>query len=133
MATNEKLCESCGKALKEGAKFCNACGSSQQDTERRCQSCGKTLAANAKFCNACGAPQQSSSAAVSTAPEAAAPRSETAVLAEAVGVKLNITCQRYTNHKQEEWCCRRADSSEAFNFELSRSREADWGAYNVCC
>ena len=91
MATNEKLCGSCGKALKEGAKFCNACGAQQLDAEIRCESCGNTLAANAKFCNACGAQQQGTSPAVSAAPEVVAPRSETAVLAEAEGVKFKAS------------------------------------------
>jgi hypothetical protein len=91
MATNEKLCESCGRALKEDAKFCTACGAPQKDTERKCQSCGSTLAANAKFCYACGAPQQGTPPAVPAAPEVVAPRSETPVLAEAEGVKLKAS------------------------------------------
>lgn len=56
-----------------------------------CASCAKALKTDAKFCNACGALQQGASPPVSAAPRAAAPPSQTAVLAEAEGVKFKAS------------------------------------------
>src|SRR5262249_21127927 len=46
------LCTSCGTANRDGAKFCDACGT---PLPLACPSCGTTNRPGAKFCNECGA------------------------------------------------------------------------------
>jgi len=46
-------CPSCGKPVREGAKFCDNCGASLQLT---CPECKEALRPGAKFCDTCGAP-----------------------------------------------------------------------------
>jgi|GEM_PF-5628470 len=102
MATNEKMCASCGQSLKADAKFCNACGAPQQAAERKCVRCGNSLPVNAKFCNACGAPQQGGSPPVSAAPRGVVRPDESTVLAEAEGVKFkaSVAKQKLTISKK---------------------------------
>ncbi len=55
----ENICENCGAKLKEGAKFCQECGSavtaSAEDDELNfCPNCGKKLTSGEEFCNECG-------------------------------------------------------------------------------
>src|SRR5215813_15205867 len=45
------LCTSCGTANREGAKFCDACGT---PLPLACPSCGTENRPGAKFCNECG-------------------------------------------------------------------------------
>src|SRR6516165_9471760 len=45
------LCPSCGTANREGAKFCDACGTVLPVA---CPSCGTANRPGAKFCNECG-------------------------------------------------------------------------------
>src|SRR5262249_41788190 len=45
-------CPSCGTANREGAKFCDACGT---PLPLSCPSCGTANRPGAKFCNECGA------------------------------------------------------------------------------
>jgi len=45
------LCTSCGTANRDGAKFCDACGT---PLPLACPSCGKANRPGAKFCNECG-------------------------------------------------------------------------------
>ena len=45
-------CTSCGTANREGAKFCDACGT---PLPLSCPSCGTANRPGAKFCNECGA------------------------------------------------------------------------------
>jgi len=45
-------CPSCGKPVREGAKFCDNCGAPLQLT---CPQCGQALRPGAKFCDNCGA------------------------------------------------------------------------------
>jgi ribosomal protein L40E len=45
-------CVKCGAQLREGAKFCNDCGSKQEKIQ--CANCQNELIAGAKFCNECG-------------------------------------------------------------------------------
>ncbi len=49
-------CVKCNSELPDGAKFCNACGASQEPA--KCVKCGAELPAGAKFCNGCGASQE---------------------------------------------------------------------------
>ncbi|MCK4734338.1 MAG: RDD family protein [Methanophagales archaeon] len=58
------FCPKCGKEVKEGAKFCNSCGSPIEhikETEvtevgkRFCPKCGAELVGGMKFCSSCGA------------------------------------------------------------------------------
>ncbi|MBQ6807751.1 MAG: zinc ribbon domain-containing protein [Firmicutes bacterium] len=62
-------CFSCGGPLREGDKFCPACGTAQpqppeeapvvdvepEDAPRLCPVCGREMPESAKFCNICGA------------------------------------------------------------------------------
>src|SRR5262245_44197354 len=45
-------CTSCGMDNREGAKFCDACGTL---LPLACPACGTANRPNAKFCNECGA------------------------------------------------------------------------------
>ncbi len=45
-------CVKCGAELREGAKFCSECGSSQE--KAKCANCQAELAPGAKFCPECG-------------------------------------------------------------------------------
>ena len=49
------LCESCGAALKSGAKFCSKCGAKVIE-KKYCAKCGTELDPGDLFCSACGAP-----------------------------------------------------------------------------
>lgn len=55
-----RRCVSCDAALREGARFCNTCGTVQPApvAERRtfCDMCGQPLEPGAKFCMGCGEP-----------------------------------------------------------------------------
>jgi predicted nucleic acid-binding Zn ribbon protein len=55
-----RRCVSCDAALREGARFCNACGATQPAPapERRtfCDMCGRPLDPGTKFCMSCGEP-----------------------------------------------------------------------------
>ena len=62
-------CTKCGAEIKDGAKFCQACGAKQEipkEERRFCKACGAPLKPGAAFCTACGAkadadlPQESS-------------------------------------------------------------------------
>src|SRR5215475_12149204 len=46
------LCPSCGTDNREGAKFCDACGT---PLPLPCPACGTANRPGAKFCNECGA------------------------------------------------------------------------------
>lgn len=51
-------CVQCGAEIKDGAKFCQACGAKQDvptEEKRFCKSCGAPLKPGAAFCTACGA------------------------------------------------------------------------------
>ena len=45
-------CTKCGAQLREGAKFCSECGTSQE--KAKCANCQYELAPGAKFCPECG-------------------------------------------------------------------------------
>src|SRR5262252_8389272 len=45
------LCTSCGTENREGAKFCDACGT---PLPLSCPACGTANRSGAKFCNECG-------------------------------------------------------------------------------
>lgn len=49
-------CPSCGRPIRAGSKFCDACGATLPGT---CVKCGRPLRAQAKFCDSCGATQSS--------------------------------------------------------------------------
>ncbi|MBX3023588.1 AAA family ATPase [bacterium] len=68
------ICTNCGKACREGARFCGDCGAA---LVARCPSCGAERAAGARFCDACGAPL--------TAAEAGARKVVTIVFADLAG------------------------------------------------
>jgi RNA polymerase subunit RPABC4/transcription elongation factor Spt4 len=51
--TAKAVCTKCGKALREGAKFCDGCGASAQSV---CSKCKVILRPGAKFCDECGTP-----------------------------------------------------------------------------
>ncbi|MDX2165879.1 MAG: adenylate/guanylate cyclase domain-containing protein, partial [Deltaproteobacteria bacterium] len=53
-------CPSCGKACREGARFCSGCGAALLP---RCAACGSEGEAGARFCDACGAPFAAAAAA----------------------------------------------------------------------
>lgn len=59
-------CKACGNELSPGAKFCPACGASQEAEATpqvpRCKKCGNELTPGAKFCPACGASQEAEAA-----------------------------------------------------------------------
>ena len=44
------ICEKCGAQLREGAKFCDACG----EKVVLCKNCGSPLRTDANFCDECG-------------------------------------------------------------------------------
>ena len=51
-------CRQCGAEVKEGAKYCKACGAkldNQPETAGFCKVCGAPLKPGAAFCTACGA------------------------------------------------------------------------------
>lgn len=48
-------CVKCGAPLREGAKFCGACGA-KIELQRFCTQCGEPLEPGEKFCTQCGAP-----------------------------------------------------------------------------
>ncbi len=53
-----RYCRSCGAELRDGAKFCEACGTKvpeEKPEKSFCTSCGKELAPDAAFCTFCGA------------------------------------------------------------------------------
>ncbi len=72
-----KSCPSCGKKVKDEAKFCTGCGykfessagSAPTASANTCPSCGNALKAGAKFCNKCGSKVESASSATTTATE----------------------------------------------------------------
>ncbi|MDI1241461.1 MAG: zinc ribbon domain-containing protein, partial [bacterium] len=47
-------CVKCGAKLREGAKFCSECGSTQEKQKCSNAECGADLAPGAKFCAECG-------------------------------------------------------------------------------
>lgn len=48
-------CTKCGASLREGAKFCGACGA-KIEIPRFCTECGEALEPGEKFCTQCGTP-----------------------------------------------------------------------------
>lgn len=48
-------CNSCGKVINPGDRFCPSCGASQ---DVRCETCGMQLPTDASFCPSCGSPTQ---------------------------------------------------------------------------
>lgn len=69
-------CIQCGAEIKDGAKFCTACGAPQpaQEEKRFCKACGAPLKPGGTFCTACGAKaeipgQQPGDAAQQAAPQ----------------------------------------------------------------
>lgn len=48
-------CVKCGAPLREGAKFCGACGA-KAETQRFCTECGAQLMPGEAFCTECGTP-----------------------------------------------------------------------------
>ena len=58
-------CTKCGAPLREGAKFCGACGA-KVEVQRFCTECGEKLEPGEKFCSYCGTPAEG-------APRASAP------------------------------------------------------------
>lgn len=54
-----RQCSNCGSSLRATARFCQACGSDQAQSQAPqrifCDQCGRPMKANAKFCSACGA------------------------------------------------------------------------------
>ena len=52
-ADSGATCPACGKAVREGAKFCGGCGAK---LATNCEECGASLRPGAKFCGECGAP-----------------------------------------------------------------------------
>jgi ribosomal protein L40E len=53
-------CVKCGAKLREGAKFCSECGSTQE--KQKCSNCQAELAPGTKFCAECGTKQEQESA-----------------------------------------------------------------------
>ena len=55
-------CTSCGTVVREGQRFCEACGTA---LEKKCQGCGATASLSARFCGTCGStfPVEASGAA----------------------------------------------------------------------
>lgn len=52
-----KICQVCGKQVKDDSKFCSKCGSKLCDENQNvkiCQVCGKQVKNDAKFCIKCG-------------------------------------------------------------------------------
>lgn len=52
-----KICQTCGKQVKDNAKFCSKCGSKlshENQNVKICRICGKQVKADAKFCTKCG-------------------------------------------------------------------------------
>jgi len=54
-------CTKCGAPLREGAKFCGACGA-KIEVRRFCTECGEELRPGEKFCPQCGTPAEGVSA-----------------------------------------------------------------------
>lgn len=55
----ENICENCGAELKEGAYFCQECGSAvsaptEDDEINFCTNCGKEISPEETFCGECG-------------------------------------------------------------------------------
>ena len=51
----QTVCPSCGKPVREDARFCANCGAKLTLT---CAECGATLRPSSKFCDSCGKPVQ---------------------------------------------------------------------------
>ena len=56
---NEVICDSCGKRMKSGAKFCIGCGSllnnlKDKPKEKICPNCGSVMSCDMAFCTECG-------------------------------------------------------------------------------
>jgi len=49
------VCANCQAQLREGAKFCDSCGT---PTQLKCRNCDADLRSGAKFCDSCGTPTQ---------------------------------------------------------------------------
>jgi membrane protease subunit (stomatin/prohibitin family) len=47
------LCTNCQAALRQGARFCDSCGT---PTQAKCSNCQADLRQGARFCDACGTP-----------------------------------------------------------------------------
>jgi class 3 adenylate cyclase/tetratricopeptide (TPR) repeat protein len=62
------LCHSCGAENREGAKFCNECGTS---LELLCSDCGQPYRAGQKFCEECGRSLNAAVTAAKTVPSPA--------------------------------------------------------------
>ena len=54
------LCTNCQAQLRDGAKFCDSCGT---PTQAKCSNCQMDLRPGAKFCDSCGTPTQATSPA----------------------------------------------------------------------
>ena len=50
---NVDLCPKCGRVLKQGEKFCSACGEAVESVNK-CSKCGKQNAKETEFCVNCG-------------------------------------------------------------------------------
>jgi len=54
VASENLVCEKCGKTYPLGTNFCSACGGKTKSTNPTCHNCGATLEKDAKFCGNCG-------------------------------------------------------------------------------
>ncbi|MBE6491281.1 MAG: zinc ribbon domain-containing protein, partial [Methanobrevibacter sp.] len=57
----EEYCKNCGAVIRDGAKFCQDCGSEVEITKETiienrnfCENCGSELTPGASFCAECG-------------------------------------------------------------------------------
>src|SRR5712691_10108688 len=69
------LCTSCGTENRDGAKFCDACGT---PLPLSCPSCGMENRPGAKFCNECGASLTGQRSVPRSAQEVPTPTTQTA-------------------------------------------------------
>jgi MFS family permease len=53
--SHEADCPHCGRAVPQGARFCNLCG--QPIVYIKCQACGRILEESASYCDSCGTRQ----------------------------------------------------------------------------
>jgi len=73
------LCTSCGTENRDGAKFCDACGS---PLPLACSSCGTANRSGAKFCNECGVSLTGPRSVLPPAQEVPTPTTPTAQLTQ---------------------------------------------------
>jgi hypothetical protein len=56
VATVERVCPTCGRAVPAEGSFCPYCGATLPQLKQFCANCGSELRPNSRFCSKCGQP-----------------------------------------------------------------------------